>query len=424
MKASHVRELILLVCAAVGAGGCASRTPLHEDGALARLWHQRLAEYNIISVLPPREDVQVGDVFLVCAPPNRMGSQWQLERGPTAPTVLPVYVATVPGATAALEKHYAARVSVPELPFAEGEEKKELPPPMVRAEKWGPFGESPNDNRRLRNVSLPEFFSVSAEGAGLRALAPTPSALVGAGFSRDSLESVVVSIPAGSSYALPAMQLLRLAREWQQVDLMQLWALSNTESGTRGCEGTSKLVLVNEVYLAHAIDVRFNYEEAAVAAARAAVSLEDDPRRKAIFDALRPSFRGASKSSESPKNGGVADAGRNSGSLTSGGLDLADPRTLAALETHLKLLDGLGEFSQPGVSASVYGGAGSGLVLRRRFANPVVIGYRGIGLELVRDAKDRITLLGSNSTSPYDVLGGSERSPSSEADGHSTMKSK
>lgn len=381
------------------AAGCAMRTPLHENGALARLWHERLAEYNIVSVFPPREDVQVGDIYLMCSPETGESEELSSVSRP-----LPTLVATVPGVSAELERYYAKRVTVPEITRGDDTNQAMI---RVSSEGMGPFGATPGDNRRLRNVSMPEFFTVAASGGTLSALAPTPSVLAGGGLSKDSIESIAISVPAGSSYGMPVLDLLDLAQRIPQERLASLSGLLERQGqeDSNIC-ANEKLVLINEIYFAHAIDVHFNFKDEAAASFRAAIGLSPDSKRKTTFDALAPSFASNINSDSE------GDGSQHAATETSKGdaaedstktlLRLADIDALEArMQAYLAATQGLGRLNQPGISVSVYGGAGSGVLLRRQFVNPVVIGYRGFELILERSSSgpSLIKVVGAGSIS-------------------------
>jgi hypothetical protein len=100
----------------------------------------------------------------------------------------------------AIRKHYEKSIMLPaqnELP-ADG--KNALPELKDVATL---FEANPRNAQRVRNVTLPEFFSVSAKGSDIGALIPVGTVLASIGASSEDISSVSISVPSASSYGLP-----------------------------------------------------------------------------------------------------------------------------------------------------------------------------------------------------------------------------
>jgi hypothetical protein len=398
MSISHRVRLLAVSCTPLAA--CTS-TPLNDEGGLARVWQQKLSEYNLYTIFPPREDFAVGDIYLLCDPPSSptIGAGASKPDAPVpARAPLPLLVASV-NAGAPLQNHYATRVAPPTVATPRALQDGVVPAtPRLSDNRPGPFGKAAGDAGRFRNVSLPEFFTVSARGGNLGALAPTPSALIGAGVTTSRFESISISVPWASSYGLPLLDLMGLVQERfaagtaDRAAAQQLVAAA--KSGANGGCAMPRLVLVTEVYFAHSIDIRFEYSQEAAAQVRAALMVDPTSARKAALDALGPSFDKPSAPSPQP-NPQTADGGTKPSSAPASGPspgaapatpDAVNPPTnRAAFDDAVKPRIDAGAAipsTVPGVNAFGFSADASGITAKRYFTNPVAIGYRGVELAL------------------------------------------
>jgi hypothetical protein len=396
MQISHRVRLLAASCIPLAA--CTS-TPLSEEGGLARAWQQKLSEYNLSTIFPPREDFSVGDVYLLCDPPSpskTTAGAAKPDASAPARSPLPLLVASV-NAGALLQNHYATRVTPPTVATPRALQDGVVPAlPRMPDNRPGPFGKVAGDAGRFRNVSLPEFFTVSARGGNLGALAPTPSALIGAGVTTSRFESISISVPWGSSYGLPLLDLMGLVQERFAAGTADRAAAQRLVTAAKGATdggcATPRLVLVTEVYFAHSIDIRFEYSQEAAAQVRAAVMVDPNSTRKAALDALGPSFEkpdAPSSQANLPTTHGGTKPGSAPASDPSPGTAPATPgpsgppTNRAAFDDAVKPRIDAGAAipsTVPGVNAFGFSADASGITAKRYFTNPVAIGYRGVEL--------------------------------------------
>src|SRR5688500_5484548 len=60
----------LLLALSAGLAGCRPKPGTHDPGYVAKEWSMTMREFGIVPVFPPREDVQVGDVYAMPLPPD------------------------------------------------------------------------------------------------------------------------------------------------------------------------------------------------------------------------------------------------------------------------------------------------------------------------------------------------------------------
>ena len=379
----NVLPATLASCALLGCG-CASR--LDEPGALVNAWAERFREFQIFPVFPPREDMQVGDIYLTCDFPEgpvKRGADGGQTRVPVSQLV-----ATTPAIRPYLAAYYRSRVFLPEAltekdaaqaAAADGKLAK-----MPRREMFA--GKS--ETNRLRNVSMPELFSVTASGVDAGALLPTGILLGGLEVGAKDVTSVTISIPSSGSYGLPGNRLQELLA---YVPINGPTRMLE-EYSTKECHPhRAKFIVVSEIYAAHAINVHMNFTNEAAARVKAAINLPSDSARKAIYDALSKHFvpGGGDGKGADGKEGSAAESEKKSDAAPGG---TAKPKAkdaagktdqerstefVNALKDLASALDQRQSIEFPGVRVSAYTGSNSGISLERKFANPVVIGYRG-----------------------------------------------
>lgn len=171
-----------------------------ERGFVAKDYVRVLREQQILPVFPPREDVQVGDVYLLSSS-NREQEKAEFAR----PEFLEidVWLKSI-DLTTELQAHYAKRY---EFPITPAERTEVTNTPREPAEARAPSGKSVFDNRtsveRLPGVAFPEFAFVAATSAEARALVPInglPARFSGA-YSK--IAGASLKLRASESYGLP-----------------------------------------------------------------------------------------------------------------------------------------------------------------------------------------------------------------------------
>ena len=320
------------VSAVVMLAGCAGGR-VGERGFVQREWAENLRELGMVPVFPPREDFRVGDVFVSTSDPDAaeaaevLGKRWE------------------------------------QLNVAERERWLEL---GMGPRLWRLDVEEPE----ARQVAFPEFAAARVSGAAAAALVPVEALAVGFSVSAERAARVRVSVPAAESSTADAARVMESlmergtgepgrseARVAREIHEAARWATGWATGG----EDTPYYFLrvVTEVYAARAIDVSVATADGAGAQVGA-----------------RPV---AGPASAGAVMGGAAGAlgGARSGCDDVGQTDSAAVwrRTAAEVERTLQA---------PGVRVRVLSLGESALTLRREFASPVAIGFRGVTLRVRR----------------------------------------
>lgn len=313
--------------------GMACQVP-PEPHDMNQEWNLTLLSMGIHPVHPPREDVQVGDVYLhqkgVRATPSDEGQVFPLE----------LWVANI-DVGKDVSEFYAARAHFPDS--TTGMETTSTVSAAARAE-----GDTflSGDNRRLRQVVFPEFSGMTIKGDELQWLVPVEVLSIAAGSSSHYDYGVTLKIPAVESYGLPMSRLLDHIVETEDasggslrlksgigLSLPRLRAFYMEQSAwdrrvlssARDDNPTIGFEVLTEVYYARAIDISVSHNW---------------------------------------------DFGPRTGSE----LDLVEELN--------KRLDAVLRQTTPGTSVRVLGANDSTVVLRRSFQRPIAIGFRSFVLSV------------------------------------------
>lgn len=377
--------------------GCVSL--LDKPGGLVNEWADRFREFQIFPVFPPREDLQVGDIYITCALPDP-AKEAEMAAAAKKPVPVSQLIATTPGVNEKLAAYYKSRVFLPEAGTAKEAAQAANGDGTLAKIPRREMYDAKAETNRLRNVSLPELFSVTVSGVDAAALLPTGILLGGLDVSAQDIQSMTISIPSSGSYGLPGNVIEQLLG-----DVEMPYAKSLLDAYTAvACDGRrAQYVVVSEVYAAYAINVRMNFTSQGAAKAQGALKLPDDSARKAAYDALAKFFgsganadkKDGTEKEPDAKGGGDAapkaadpkpvdpkGTDPNAGSKSAG-------KTPAQLEAELKALiaelEGRKSLDFPGVKVNAYAGSSAGITLERAFANPVVVGYRGYAVDFGED---------------------------------------
>lgn len=419
--------------------GCA-QPGFNSQNAVSDQWSDQMRQFAIFPVFPPRADVQVGDLYMVCnistdtspapststteQPPRRnhksmfLGRLMNIVDQPAA--------AGKPAVPGLLSKYYLTRVQMPEIPFASAPQAVSTPPaaasdvaaaaaPAVPKKKVkAPVARAPaaapkvlpvppvrtagifegGQLRALMPVSMPEFFSVSVTKAQASALIPFPSVLAQAGLSYDSAQNISVSVPQTESYGLPDADLwteFALEQKSGMGDIAAVKQVFDANAPNFCANGAAPaLEVVSEVYAARAIDVSITYSRETGGTAAVGLNYAAGSSQSKVMSAfdkfLNPGLASDPKAASAPNAGGAPKAGNQPAA------DAAIPTSTPTIAEATAFLAELNQFAKqmgtdntaplqfPGVQISIVNGHGTGIIMSRRFASPVVIGYRGFEL--------------------------------------------
>lgn len=180
-----------LLIAIVALTGCTTTGP----GFVAREWTRNMRELGIYPVFPPREDVQVGDVYLMPAFEESCRDK-AVESGPLPLSLL---LTTLSGAVNSADTFYAARISFPKEPAGSASGAQA---------SGSPNAAFASQDRRLRVVGFPSFLSVTVSSANLGAYLTASGLPASAGLAMDKSSTASVSVSVAESYAVPLATLL------------------------------------------------------------------------------------------------------------------------------------------------------------------------------------------------------------------------
>ena len=334
----------------------------------------------------------MGDIYLLALPSEQAA---QSKKGEFLP--VPILFGSAspavrvrPGQPSLAEAHYAQRPGFPpsnqaiEAHVAElakkrgGAEAPVLTVPVPSSQ--GSIFTAERSTVRLRQVAFPDFAKASVRGGSLAALIPIDVIMPGLGLTGESAESVTLSVPVAESYGVPAGDLLArftgtTGSGGSCVDLTTInkaWTpdfiLGVAQSLGDEVQGSSAqaarsdtshdayLVVMTEVFYARTFDVRIDLSRQAAAALKASL----------------------------PSTGAVAATGTGSGGQPAPPAETTPPTTAAERATRVAAnANALSEkLSSPGVSASIYLADTGSIGLRRTYAQPIAIGYRGVALRV------------------------------------------
>ncbi len=217
---------LILLCSAVTAGltGCAHKQ-VFKHGQVYRDWNDRLSEMGVLPVFPPREDIVVGDIYLLPMHPGANSLAGYVGglgmAGIRLGYLSEIYDWAGSGMVTndtnlALERFYRSRPTFPTTPTEGVVTGLTNPaPPRISVPKVPSGAADQRDNVfagrtpvRLKQVAFPEFTVTTTSQVGLSALVPIEGFLVGAGLNSSKVQSVSVKVSQAESYGLPSDWLL------------------------------------------------------------------------------------------------------------------------------------------------------------------------------------------------------------------------
>lgn len=350
-----------------------------QPGRFAKEWSDNMRELQVYPVFPPREDLQVGDVYLLTDPtPEAIRSPSQASSIGFLPIGL--WIGRVPGLNQVLNEFYSDRTEFPATDSSVVEWLKAIktnPDAMMpQAKGVANLFSQKTQSDRLRQVGFPEFFSATVKGGSLGALIPFEVLPVGLGFNASDAESVTVSVPVAESYGLPAPIVLKpivtdkngsICLDFTKLDISDISAFSAKLSDA----SRTYVSVITEVYYARAIDTKVTFKSGFATRVKASV-----PATNALAKLKNPAIghpaEPLSKSNaiNDAKSGTAGDPEQAASNAAKERMDTA---TAAMMEQEV-----------PGVATSVYAASDAGVGLRRTFSRPMAIGYRGLFFDITK----------------------------------------
>jgi hypothetical protein len=209
-SAREVCCLAVAVTCGVGAGGCAKPLP---QGQFLDEWAQRLDTMGLVPIMPPREDLRVGDMFALSVNPEA-ASSLQQRRAVAREVAAVTRWDTIP-VLSELTDEYRMRPSWPKTPDSFLLPRAEDPPtaweePQAQSGSVFDPDEVPT---RLRIVGVELFTTVSFTGSGLDNIIPTEAATLIAGDANSNIMAVTMRAGSAESYALSMDDVIGLLAE-------------------------------------------------------------------------------------------------------------------------------------------------------------------------------------------------------------------
>lgn len=315
------------------------RIPFISKPGLQVQWSEALRRQGVEPIFPLREDVQVGDIYASRMPLGEVGARGDVP--------LDLFLARV-DLTEEINRFYASRFLFPETrAFAEGGGGADR-------SSFGDGGGLGGDRRMMRLVAFPALATVNvtrklSDAELFQFLPPEALAFLQKSGSWSRVRALTIGTTMAESYGLPAEEACsRFAKAYGESDELAklvLGGMGTSRPTSRGFLGMGKkstpglnvfVHLITEVYTVRSLDI-----------------------------VLRTDL-----------NTSLVDG--YGGFMTGQGLNL---------ERMNKLLQQNGQASQGGGQVRFVSFGSEGVALRRTFARPLVMGYRGVVIRV--NALDR-----------------------------------
>ncbi len=302
-----------------------------DKGFVARDWSENLRELNIQPIFPPREDVQVGDVYLL---PYAEGKTTEAKKNFTP---IGTWINSI-NLIEELKSHYKQR---PDFPKTTNKKDTKSTMEQQPTSKGNLFASG--DVNRLRMVLLPTFFKAEISAFDATALIPS-SQLGNLGVSAENIKKAFVTISSASSYGIPIAKVKNKLFEDGKFCINKAAGMDfDTLKFTVDKIGNNKkqarkalLIIATEVFYARTLKVQLSIDKSIGASNQNNVS---------------------------------------NGNSTAGTQEIANkPNTAEAKLAERKL----NTLVTPGVSVSVGSSAHGSVSIDRTFERPIAIGFRGI----------------------------------------------
>ncbi len=311
-----------------------------DKGFVARDWSNNLRELNIQPIFPPREDVQVGDVYLLPYSPN---SEKEDSNKKKEFASIGTWINSI-NLTKELKNHYSQRPDFPKTTH-----NKDTSTMMERQPTSSGNLFSGGEVNRLKMVLLPTFFKAEVSSFDAASLIPS-SALKGLGIATENIKKAYVTISSASSYGIPVAKLKGTLFEKGQLcinkatgmDLRNLkFTVDKTESTNKHTK-QAMLIIVTEVFYARTLKVQLSLDKS-IAAGN---NNQDDT---------------SPQETTNTKNN-----------------ELVAEENLARIKQKTLIT--------PGVSVNVGSSAHGSVSVDRTFERPIAIGFRGIRQVIALDS--------------------------------------
>jgi outer membrane protein OmpA-like peptidoglycan-associated protein len=320
-------------------------------------WDAGISKLGITPVFPPREDIQVGDLFLT------VGAGSTGERGPAPKQI---WLADL-GLASSIQDFYKSRFAMP-AESAGKDDAGRLAPPAGSANGVFKTGALPT---RLRSVSFPSFSIISNRSVKL-SVADTVFQFFRSGSFGQSDYIVTISIPDAESYGVPALTALDAVSSACITEKQINQVLTRLRTPGR-------IEVVTEVYYARSIDYTITLRTGA--GSTIAVTPADIEKIRNLATQIgqkSPNTETLRAEAATPREGGPSAPPTATTSARSAETR-RDQALLEAIKAELdKMSEAIAGPNAPAVSGTLVRSDSRSVTLRQSFAQPVVIGYLGL----------------------------------------------
>jgi hypothetical protein len=342
-------------------------------GYVAKEWSETLRELSIIPVFPPREDVQVGDIY--AAPSKPEDEEKLLKKTGFLP--IGVWIASI-GLSKELSQFYSHRNSFPRTTGDLGS--------YVSGLSINPFPIFPQptdlnaniflngDTNRLRLVGFPSFMSATIKQADLAGVIPSEALSVAFAGTGSKADSITLSVPVAESYGLPASEVFSrvvdnssgtnkfflTGSHFRSEDILTYTAHQHLE-GAKTLNRFGYVRVITEVFYARAVDLAVNHKRSfgVGASVKPVVTLQSTNVSTMATDDAN---------------------GASTNYLFTTRTETGTPQERAA-DLNRQLNESLNQ-SIPGGSVKFVSASEAGVTMRRTYDRPVAIGYRALLLKV------------------------------------------
>lgn len=384
---------VIAACAvAMLAGGCGS---VYQPGSVARDWSCKMRELQVQPVFPPREGVQVGDIFITAVPKDKSDTEacasrtaigLSLPKGDDGFVPISIFYHSLPVGKEVAE-FYVQRLDLPKTESAQlsvangkisdgGYQTPVAANGLVRAPSSPGQGVDYKSFQRLRVVGFPDFMSVKVSGSDLGAILPVLGMPAEVGFGAEATESAAISVPVAESYGLPASTIITGLKtlklngaqdegnqgqcSWRTSEIQELFPKALLEKSELMLSG------VYEVYYTRAISANLLLKQSGALGINRNRSRGDDAMGEG--GTTLPT-------GETSANGNANGVQQGNGTDAANALSTA--KAIATAANALARRQNL-----PGVTLDFSSASSSTIGMTRVFERPIAIGYRAVNYKL------------------------------------------
>lgn len=401
-------------------------------GHLAQNWGNKLREYQINPLFPPREDVYVGDIYLSSKSTENLPGQ-------NKDGFLPIglLITHIDLENSASDFYSNRRPNFPNT-VVEGDINAQTNFDSSKDDEKDIF--KSRDNKRLRLVAFPDFLAVSEKSSGLGASIPGQTLVAVFGYQANDFDSASISIPSAESYTVPAL-------DAQEKITKDVCAKLESISTNLTLGEDNRLIMITEMYYAREMNITLRRKSSSGFQGQALLAASVDKLGKIVSD-IEASWNKPSDSIESVKSN------KSIGEIEIQALEKKYDDLSLKLEKHLVSLNSdrpnlqqksvldknrellqnevLSELDQlkrnlaemnknnttPGIGFWTIKSLGMNVSLNGSFKKPIAIGYRGFEINTAK-----MSCSFKNSANPVETQFGGKPPSKSKSVSHTTTTS-